>query len=223
LDHQGLLHILSVFAFVILFLSGIIAGISLTKYKGFDYSLKVLSIYFVLAFIFEAVSLYLARNGINNLFLFHIYAIIEFSLLVAFFSNLIYSQKARKYIYLFMILGILFLIADSVFIQGISVFNSYGLFFVSATVLTMSILFFKMLLDKGALGLSYERHKWLIFGIFITHAVSIIVLFFSNAISGFEKSNQYILWILRSMLIVVAKLIIGLAFLKNYAADRKLI
>ncbi|MBP7644259.1 MAG: hypothetical protein KA767_13030 [Saprospiraceae bacterium] len=222
MDHQEMLQILSVLAFVILFLSGIIAVISIINYKKFDISLKFLTIYFVVAFIFEAVSLYLARNGINNLFLFHIYAIIEFSLLVVFFSNLIYSQQAKKRIYVFMVTGILFLIADSLFIQGITVFNSYGLFFVSATVLAMSILFFKMLLDKGEFGLSYERHKWIIFGIFITHAVSIIILFFSNAISGFEKSNQYILWILRSVLIIVAKLLIGLAYLRNFG-NRKLI
>ena len=119
-----------------------------------------------------------------------------------------------------MVTGILFLIADSLFIQGITVFNSYGLFFVSATALCMSIIFFKMLLDKGQLGLNYERHKWIIFGIFITHAVSIIVLFFSNAISGFEKSNQYILWILRSVLVIVAKLFIGLAFLRNFTSKK---
>lgn len=220
MGHQELLHIISMLAFVILFLSGIIAVIALLNYKTFDNSLKILTVYFVLAFIFEAVSLYLARNKINNLFLFHIYAIIEFSLLVAFFSNLIYSQQARKKIYFFMATGFLFLIADSLFIQGITVFNSYGLFFVSATVLCMSIIFFKMLLDKGELGLNYERHKWIIFGIFITHAVSIIVLFFSNAISGFEKSNQYILWILRSVLVIVAKLFIGLAFLRNFTSKK---
>lgn len=216
-----MLQIISFLALIGLILSGIIAGVSCIQYKSFDKSLKILTVYFVLAFFAELTSYFLAKNSINNLFIFHIFSLIEYGLLFLFFKELFFDFRKKKLIDLLIILGLLFLILNSLYIQGLNKFNSYGLAFVSSSIMALSILFYKTLLDKGELGLSFEKHKWIVFGIFMSHAVSIVVLLFSNAISGFDKSNQLIVWILRAILSGMAKLIICYALLKDFSKIRK--
>lgn len=208
---QKILSFLALFSFLISFLNVWLAFRWLTD----RIFLQVIRFsYLAMVFLVEATSFILAQNGVNNLFMFHIFGLCNFVLLSYYFGSLPGSKPRLDSVIRWLGVGLLLL--NSIFIQPWDAFNSYGMTLVSLVVIFFCFRFFMGMLDLGHEGIHLISEKWFASGILLAELVSLIVLFISNFILDFEKNTQLIVWITRSLFLLLSKLIISFSLLKRF-------
>ncbi|MCB0647290.1 MAG: hypothetical protein KDC49_11540 [Saprospiraceae bacterium] len=211
-----LLKILSALALISLLISLINVVLAFLKWQEKTISGGIIFTYLIVAFGFEATSYVLAQEGINNLFLFHVYALSEVLLLSFLFAKLpgAWDKPSENLLRWAVVLLIL---VNSIFIQKIDTFNSYGLTLSGLVVIFYCVRFFLKMIDMGIAGLEFHTQKWLVSGIFLAQLVSLVVLFCSNFILSFERDIQLLVWISRSLFVLLSKLIIAYSLIKRFS------
>lgn len=169
----------------------------------------------------EVISKIMADEGVENLFLFHVNAILEYSLLVLFFDSLLKSSGYRG-IYFMLFPGILAILINTLFIQKIDMFNSYSLTMISLATVLICIYYFILLSDM-VLSLDKKIFQAIVVGsIFVIHSSSLVPLLFGNFLVTMEHNTQVIVWILRACIILVVKIIMIYALLPHiFSVDIK--
>jgi hypothetical protein len=141
------------------------------RYKILDSASKVIAILICCGFLNELAAYYLSIVYHNNLRLFAIYCFLEFSLTCLYFNKVIDVFIEKNVGLIIMAIGLVFGIANLVFIQHLNSINFYFLFFEGLTVIGMSLFaFFRFLLNQENLDLYKFPHFWFI---------SILVFFWS--------------------------------------------
>ena len=211
-----LLKILSVLALISLMISLINVVLAFLKWQEKTISGGIIFTYLIVAFGFEATSYILAQEGINNLFLFHLYALSEVLLLSLLFSKLpgVWDKTSENLLRWSVFILIL---TNSIFIQKIDTFNSYGLTLSGIVVIFYCVRFFIKMIDLGIEGLVYNTQKWFVSGIFLAQLVSLVVLFCSNFILSFATDTQLMVWTSRSLFVLLSKLIIAYSLIKRFS------
>lgn len=214
-------EILSLLSIFVLVLSLTNSFIAILKYKVLNELAKIIGVYIIVSAITELLSWTAASYNINNLFFFHFFAIFEFIILTYFFQGFFKLMKSKvSLVPFFITICTLGLVANSLFFQTIDKFNSYSLTFVSACMITYSLYAFKLMIDGSSEMRKYNDLKWIIISVFIMHTVSVLVVFFSNAISGFSADSQMMVWTFRAVLILISKLILLYVFIQFYKKSR---
>jgi uncharacterized membrane protein len=99
---------------------GILRRVKLTP------ALRILLLYFLLAFITELSAIWMMKHKMNNLPLVHLFTLLEFLILTFFLKAQFKTNKQIKAIGLIQIIFSFYAIASSIFIQPITVFNTYS-------------------------------------------------------------------------------------------------
>ena len=197
----------------VMYFSMLLALVSLIFYWKFDKALKYFAIYLIMGGCIEYLALEFAKRLGHNLFLLHLYTILEFIILSAFFK-VIFDQLGSKFSMLkFTILVVLLCILNSIFIQPIEGFNSYATTLVGLILIVYSIYTFYLLLDKT--DTSLRSIKWLVGGVFVYQMTSFIILASANILINITTDSDVILWMLRAFIILITKMIFGFVLLKE--------
>ncbi|MBK9257723.1 MAG: hypothetical protein IPM42_19875 [Saprospiraceae bacterium] len=202
----------------IIILSVLLAGLTIIRFKSFTGYLKYYGLWIIVGTFMEVFSKFLADNGYSNLFLFHINAIIEFSLVVLIFDALLKNLGDKGIVY-FLFPGILIILINSLFIQEIDTFNSYTLTLISLWSILTSIYYFFRLSDV-VMSLDKKLFKIIIVGsILILHSSALIPILLSNYLLNMNLNTQMIVWILRGCTTIVVKVIIFYTLLSYMYSD----
>lgn len=136
----------------------LLVGVSILGFmqvKYFDSPTKVLLAYICITSISETAAFLLAINQKNNLWLYHIYGPMQLSLLCVFFNNTIASFKKHKIGFVILSVGIVYSIVNSIFVQQLSVFNTYFIVVESILIIGITLYYFYSFLNGAQV---YKNH-----------------------------------------------------------------
>lgn len=185
---------------IIAVLSVTTAIVSMYLYKYANKKEKVF-IYYIIAIgffeLFAIVLLKIMSDG-NNLPGLHLYTLFQFVLLTLFFNACLKELSSRfKYKWVLAI-GVIGIIANSLFVQSIFTYNSYSKSAVELYVIIMSLVLFTLFLkDKTNEQVNMKASVSFVSAVFLQSAVSIILYIYSNDIMEMKASLRDLLFYLR--------------------------
>ena len=153
----------------------------------------------------------------NNLPGLHAYTLLEF-IFIAYFASKTIDRIKGKYQPLLFIVGIFFIINNSIWIQSIYTYNSISISVVKIFTILVSILFFYQVLAKRKYDIIEIRPSVYFFtGIFLNACISMIWYMYSNKIILLTGKLRLQLNILKHTTTVLASLIIltGIIYIIN--------
>lgn len=160
-------------------------------------SCRLLFLLIITVAIIELLAIILAKYGINNLFLFHLYSFIEFGVISMIYYQLIRNTQQRKFILYFLVVFQGFSLLNLLFFEKITGFNSFQR---NIEAIILMFYFFFYLFEISKLKHEYSlRNPFFIltFG-FIIYFVGTLSLFvYANQIIQ-GTDNSY--WLIHSVL-----------------------
>jgi len=138
-------------------------GIGLYNFRKFDKGSKIIWFLLLTETLNESLAQYMAAKYHNNIAVYNIYSLIEFSIVCWYFNNVIdYFSKYNIGFYIGLI-GVIFGIIDMTLLQPIDVLNSFFLFFEGFWIIGMCLFaFFRLLLKHEELRIFRYHHFWFI-------------------------------------------------------------
>ncbi|MFN8243272.1 MAG: hypothetical protein U0X40_04375 [Ferruginibacter sp.] len=185
----------------LLFLPFLIALLQLKRYTR---PLRYVFGYLLLSVLTQVISYILWRRKINNLPLLHIYTVLEYLVLLGFYYQLLKDFLPRILFPLLWILFPLFAVTDSLLIENIYGFNTYGR---SAEALVFIFLavscFVKSASEGDRARLAFRGISQINFGFFLYFAGSLVLFSFRDFITHLAMPLRLNVWTLHSLLLVI--------------------
>jgi len=166
-----------------------------------------LMVYIIVAGSIEIVSFIFAEFKMNNLRFIHLYTIVEFVLLSTLFRRIIVQLKGQFDIQLIYIPVLFLLILNTLFLQGLNIYNSIASTLSSLTIVGFCIYSFSLLLNSSSTTKN-SSIKLILIAIFIYHASALSIMLFSNLILQLSSDQKLIIWIFRATLTLITKLLL---------------
>lgn len=171
--------------------------------------LKLISVYLLIAIFVDVLSSKLAYAGYNNLFILHIYSLVEFILFSTIIFKLLKNRRQKQGILIAGVIGIILIILNTIFIQSLDQFNSYSAAFVSFSIILYCILYFSQLINlSDTTTVEMTVIKWIIIMLFIYHNINLIALFFSNSLLNLTEKSFMIIFFIRLIVTIITRSII---------------
>ena len=201
----------------LLFLSVIIA---LWKYKTYPASIRIFTIYLCANLLIELLARGFQLLHTNNLWLVHLFTLVEFVTLSYFFYNFIERPKwLVRYFGEIIALGSLLIVANSIFWEPLNAINSFSETGENFVLIVFCILSLFHLLESP--NPSYRfTYNWIIYGILIYLSGSILIFLFSRyfMVSTDQTSTHLLIWVLNALLNLVFKGMILVALSRTLPA-----
>lgn len=175
-----------------------------SRYKKLSAALKLIFYYLLITVLIFSVSNILADDMINNLFLYHIYTVVNFGMLL-FYLQLVYFLFSKNTIISILILFVsVCCVFNSIFIEKIDSLD------INANILTNSILvlfclagFIKSIRNQYLLEHLGFYNMVLTFGIFVYSASSIIVYSYFKYMTFFGQRISNAVWFLHDDILIL--------------------
>ena len=207
--------------FTIVSLSTLLAALFIFNKKSFSREEKLFGYFLVLNTLFEFIAWASTQVlGIkNNLPGLHLYTLLEFIFIAKFATESIKRLKGLPAT-IIIVVGSLFIIINSIWIQSIYTYNSISISAVKTFTIVMGILFFHQLLATKKYSIVNVRPSVYFFtGIFLNACTSIIWYMYSNKIILLDDIQSLQLGIIKHSASLVASAILFIGVL--YAINRK--
>lgn len=117
---------IKIFYYIIPFTCLVPAIVGIRHYASLTKDLKIITLYVLVCFLTEIPTNYLRMHNMNNLFLLHLFTIIEFLLMAWLYSFHILRVINKKVILAITVTFIVFAVLNTLFFQSLSTFNSYA-------------------------------------------------------------------------------------------------
>jgi len=203
---MDILNILSMFSSIIPLIAGIVVYRCLTK------PLKILLILFVVGAVVELIGYYFLIKQTQSVWVFHVYTLLEFSLLVLVFS---YWQKGRIRKWLRFSIGVFFLmwLAAKFSIEGVDEWDSYTGTFEGVFLIAVSAGTFFNLIGENLESLLYDSRFWVASAVLIYFSGTLLTFALSNTIAGSADYNLFKLTLFHPILNIISNLCYAGGFL----------
>lgn len=167
--------------------------------------LKLLFAFIVITTIFEVIVTAYNYSGMNNLFLFHIYAYVEFLSITAILY-LLYDTSILKRILLFAV--VIFLLSSMIslyYFESLSKFNSIQKILESTIiVILLLIYFYQLVTDRKLAFLEFHPYFILASSFLIYFLGTALIFFFINRFVVLGNNNDF--WKIHSTLNIILNL-----------------
>lgn len=194
------------------------------KFRKMPPAVHPIGVYFVLNLIIQQYAIYLWSQHDNNLWLLHINTWLEF-ILFSFFFREVYQDRLlfKNYFYWWIGAGTLLLIANSVWIEPFTTYNTISKSAVQLCLLAYVILYF---VDSfGKLDFSKRKPKaisMICFAILLYYAGSFFIFMFATTSVSTSLAKPYdLIWMINSLMVAIFQLIILLSFTALAMPDKK--
>lgn len=169
--------------------------IYLWKYRALNKPLKVLGFQLVLAVVMEQVSYYYAKRYDTNTPLQHLYVVLELFSITVLYYYLMKGRLIRRAIWIVSSTAFVFSIFNSLFIQLLSVSNTYAqsvssLVFIGYALTGFYIIFTQMKIQR--LAASFEF--WIHTGVLMYFSCNLFLFISSNTILKLSTKTHYMVW-----------------------------
>ncbi len=144
--------------------------------------IKLLGLFVLLSILTELTSSLLSYYGYNNLWLLHLYTLLEFLLLSFIYRSLLFEKGSRRDNFTLLLLGIsLLVICNSLFLQPINTFNTYAKITTNLCLIFLAIQFL-FVAYLGETKLSSIKKTWKVVnaGVLLYFSGSLFVFMFSQ-------------------------------------------
>ena len=180
--------------------------LSIYKYKYLNYGVKYLMLYAGISFVVQVTSLYLSSQVINNLFLLHVYIPVSFILIAFFYKGLFGKTISYKLMNYTVVFFLVFSAVNSIWFQGLKVFNSYAISLYSLIIIILSVSTFVFLLNED---FAQERKRmlititWINTGLFIYHLAGLLLFYLGDVLTSFRPTHFRISWLFHSIVYLI--------------------
>ncbi|NEU68155.1 hypothetical protein GK091_14785 [Spirosoma agri] len=187
-------------------------GVALVRRRFLQAELKYIGAFLLLSLVGEIVSLTLSKLHIPNLFLLHIYTLLEFNIIALFYRRFFSAFYPRWLIVVLLLVFNSFVVLNTLFFQPLTVFNTYPRGLESLMVIGLAILcFYKMLTELDIKHPETYPIFWINTGFLLYFAGSLILFLLANiTIEQPNQSLSLMSWGLHSCLFVLMHLAISL-------------
>lgn len=154
-------------------------------YRKLPGEMKYFSWFIFISFVVQIVASILFYFDENNLPVLHVYTVLGFLALIAFYNQIFDGLIKPVLLWVIAIGFTIYSILNSAFIQGITTFNSYALSVESILIITLSLTTFVFLMNdivKEKRLAIVKSLSWINSGLFIYYASSLLVFYFGNMI-----------------------------------------
>jgi hypothetical protein len=155
------------------------------------------------------------EEGKNNLDLFHIFTIVEFTLITVYYS--LFFRPYIKSLYLLIMVPVFLVVAFIDYrINGLNAIDNFStsvesillsLFALSAFFIVMQKMLFESILDT--------TFFWVNTGILIYFSGNLFLFVFSNYLNASPEANALAMWTIHSFLNILYNLLISIGFWKT--------
>jgi hypothetical protein len=159
----------------------------------------------------EILSQVTARLHMPNLYILHMYTIIEFNIIALFYLRFFGDFYPRWLVPGLMVCFTVFAILNSIFLQPITGFNTYARGTVGVLTIMLALLcFYKMLIELRTKRLDQHPVFWINTGFLLYFSGNLFFFILNNAL--LKEPNQslsFMSWGLSSLLMALLYLFIG--------------
>ncbi|MDH7446206.1 hypothetical protein [Aquimarina sp. 2201CG14-23] len=170
----------------------------------------------VLVLIVEFISNMLWRKKINNLPVYHFYAIIEFLLIINIYRAVLSKTFSKQF---FIVLGIsftVFSVVNTLFFQNLNTFNSNATTLLGVVVIFLALSYFYTLLKEVKYSaLETNPMFWINAGFLIYFSSNLILFFINNNMFKGSTEASYLVWGLHAIVNIVLMLFYTFAIWVN--------
>ena len=176
--------------------------------KGVSY--RIVMLYFLCAG-GASIGLHIFGNlRSNNLFVFHVYTLLEFFLLMLLYRNLLHASFAKRVINRTLLFFLVFKVVDVFFVTGFYQFDALAVTIESATLIVLSLWYFSQLLNERTSNIKGFPPFWINSGILIYFSSSFFIFLFSAEIIN-DVERYYLYWSIHDTLVIVRDLLFTVA------------
>jgi hypothetical protein len=137
----------------------------------------ILLVYFIVSILIFGYSNYLADKGINNLFLYHLFSIIELIFLLSYFKKVIVNKTIQVAIKWSIFLFLLFSIINILFLENIQTLNSNTLAIEFFLIILLCLAYYNQLVNSNEVLLILKTPSFWIISSFLLYFSSCILMF----------------------------------------------
>ncbi len=190
--------------------------IGLINYKKYSKEFKIVTFYLILSVIVQIISFILWLNRINNYPILHIYTILEFLVLIAFYFI---QQKGFWPSKLYKILAVVFTIlsiCNSIWVENIYTYNTYARSIEALIIIFLSISSFVM--DVSNLENFQQRQisvRFINAGFLIYFTGSILLSSFNEYIEKLNFGFRMNVWFIHTILTILLYILIAIGLWKQ--------
>ncbi len=163
---------------------------------------KLIFIYllvFLAAFTF-LISFVLWKKGINNLFILHFYTIFEFLLLSLYYYIELKGFIIKKLYIAVVAAFVIFSIANSVFLEPLTVNNTYARAVESLILISFSItVFYRIVKEARILKLEESPVFWINSAVLLYFSGNLFLFTFSNYVLTMTQGTGMQVWVFHSL------------------------
>lgn len=205
-------------AYIILFFNILIYR---NLFKDYSSSIKHFIYYLIVSLSISLFAVGLAKFKTPNLFLLHLYTLLEFMFISIFYKKILTKEEGfQKGINYIIGIGSLLIIANSLFLQPITAFNSNAKAFTQIIIIIYAIYYYFSILNERTKATTVLN--LLNAAILIYYAGSFFVFMFSDVLlKNLDKDTQLLFWIFNALLYLVFQLIVIFAGWKAYLTTKK--
>jgi len=187
-------------------------GMFIYKSKYADKPTTLIFVYLVAAGLINATAVVLARNGIRNLPLLHLYTVIETVFFLSYFRIIFDNAKIKLFLNYVMIIFTIFCIINLTFIQSIFTYNTHTRPLEALIITTTCLLYFyRSGFSEDWLG---SPVNWINMGILVYFPAASIIFILSNYFTFIILDHEMtdLIWNLHASLVLGMYLIYTKAF-----------
>ncbi len=190
--------------------------LGLVKYSILKKNQRILLLVIGVAVLTELLSLVLLEFGINNYRLFHFYDLIEFTLLVWFFRQLINNGLFESILIIAVVLVCIFGVVNMIVWQGVHEANSNVSVVISTFLVSISAFsLLRIPSEKRFKGLHRSSFFWGVIAVLIYYSGDSLLYFYSNWLKEISPDNSIKVWVLHVAFNTFHYLGFGLALWMN--------
>jgi hypothetical protein len=193
----------------------LVALVFIVKNGSFTDLIKRFGIYIVIGALFEFYSYWLVfvvENKDNNLYLVHIFTLIEFVVVSWFFGKLFELFQLKFNTILIIVIGAVLIILNSLLLQPIDVYNSFSRTAVQLCFLACCFVGFYLFTQRNYAFEDRAVVKWVLIALLIKYSGSLFLYLFSNRIADLPPETQINIWLINPSLNLLFQMIILIAF-----------
>lgn len=217
-----MLNLFDNIATVTTILSSLLAILLIIKYYTLNSSLKLVAVYLIGSAAIDIVSSAFFEIQESNLKFLHLFALFEIIVISKIFQLSYWNFKSHLKIEFIGIPVALFVILNTIFLQDLTIYNTYSLALVSIVILGYCIYYFFLLLDFNDSNFEFIVLKWFIYTLFFYHSISLIIMFLGNLLKTIDTESQVYIWLFRVFIILASKVILIFYFSKLFLKSSKL-
>lgn len=174
---------------------GLLVGIF--KSPSLGHAQRSVTVLMGLALLVEVLSLTLSKKSLNTVFIFHIYAPIEYGLLAWVFIKTSFDRKGQKALYLSIVLVCLLAVANLLFWQSYNELNTNVIITSSIALVVVSVLSFFRILNKMVYTkIEKSSFFWINIGVLIYFSSSIVLFVFGDWLTQLDLEFSINVWLI---------------------------